>query len=192
MLNKDSIKNMFKDMRHMLLSKDALYLYDFLKTLSKICKKLEFLTADFEGTSWHEPSFDHIQCAIDLGILISSQENLQNFELIKYKGCRNASWLDSLKTQRISLSRIYFNEIEFLYDEEGNKLKGLKELIKRIDINKLLNNKEFNDFGDLQIKTPLLDAIFPIFQYVGFRCGYLEWRKWVKVQHQKRNKSFIL
>ncbi|CAB5182176.1 unnamed protein product [Rhizophagus irregularis] len=84
-LSKDSIKNIFKDTRHMLLSKDALYLYNFLLTLSKICNNLEFLTADFEGTLWHEPYFDHIQCSIDLGILISSQKNLQNFELINIK-----------------------------------------------------------------------------------------------------------
>ncbi|PKC70590.1 hypothetical protein RhiirA1_532613 [Rhizophagus irregularis] len=201
-LSKDSIKNIFKDTRHMLLSKDALYLYNFLLTLSKICNNLEFLTADFEGTLWHEPYFDHIQCSIDLGILISSQKNLQNFELIKYKGCRDACWLDSLKTHKISLSRIYFNEIEFLYHDE-NQLKGY---IKGVDIQKLLNKRSIhNNNGNnknnnsnsnsnivFQTETPLLDATFPKFKYVGFRSGYLEWREWVKHKYQKQNKRSVI
>ncbi|CAG8471441.1 4169_t:CDS:2 [Rhizophagus irregularis] len=178
-LSKDSIKNIFKDTRHMLLSKDALYLYNFLLTLSKICNNLEFLTADFEGTLWHEPYFDHIQCSIDLGILISSQKNLQNFELIKYKGCRDACWLDSLKTHKISLSRIYFNEIEFLYHDE-NQLKGY---IKGVDIQKLLNKRSIHNNND---------ATFPKFKYVGFRSGYLEWREWVKHKYQKQNKRSVI
>ncbi|CAI2173030.1 12148_t:CDS:1 [Funneliformis geosporum] len=193
-LNEDSIKDIFKDVRHVLLSKDALYLYNFSKTLSKIFNKLEYLTADFEGTLWHEPSFDHIQCAIDLGILISCQKNLRNFELIKYKGSCNSCWLDSLKTQKISLSRIYFNEIEFLYQNNDDKLNRLKEFISSLDVEKLLNNKGFN-ISNFQTKTSLLDATFPKFKHVGFRCGYLEWRKWVKSQHQrqidKRSRRFV-
>ena len=55
----------------------------------------------------------------------------------------------------------------------GDNTENLLLLINNDNNN---NNNRLNNNTDIQIKTPLLDATFPKFKYVGFRSGYLEWR----------------